>query len=171
MKFTFVNGWQNPRFTVYNAANQIIYQCTIAGLNQDGLIESHEEVSIKRTDLNYTLKEYFIGYRLHFTLYYNQFINLETLLKFKNVVDYQRKSNAAGPYKIFLTPNEDNLARRFEVIFTNENIDIAAIKSSGRAFGNKAVIFKLQTVDLYKDFQITDPADIPQTYLNNFYII
>lgn len=129
MKFSFVNGWMNPKFTVYDKFNRVVYKCTFSELNQDGMIESHEEITIQRTDLNYTLKEYFLGYRIHFTFYYNQFVNLETMNKFKTLIDFQRSVNEGSPYKIFLTPNEENVSRRFEVLFSNESIDIGVIKS------------------------------------------
>lgn len=171
MKFSYANGVRNPRFSVYNSSNHLVYQCTFSELNQDGMIETHEEVTIQREDLNRTLKEYFLGYRLHFTLHYNQFINVETLLKFKTIVDYQRSKNSSTSYKIYFTPNEDNLGRRFEVIFTNENIELGIIKSGNSVYGNKGVIFKLQAVDLVQSFGITDPANIKQTYFSNFYHI
>ncbi|MBS1513852.1 MAG: hypothetical protein JSS63_02395 [Bacteroidetes bacterium] len=171
MKFTYANGWRNPRFSVYNKNKNLICECTFRELNDGGMLENHEEVTIQREDLNRTLKEYFLGYRLHFTLHYNQFINLDTLLRFKTVVDYQHSKDESSPYKIYLTPNEDNLTRRFEVIFSNENIELGIIRSGERVYGNRGVIFKLQSVELVKSFDVSDPANIPYTYLNNHYII
>lgn len=172
MKFSFVNGWKNPRFTVYNKNKHIVYQTAFSELNEQGMLESHEEITIQREDLANTIKEYFLGYRIHFTLHYNQFINLDTLMKFKTIADYQHKnSDAEAPYEIFLTPNEDNLVRRFQVLFSNENIDLGVLRSGEKIFGNKNVLFKLKTVQTYKDFQIFDPAKIPLVSFSNFFVL
>ncbi|MBS1494722.1 MAG: hypothetical protein JST55_14500 [Bacteroidetes bacterium] len=169
MKFNYVNGWKNPRLTVYDRYNNFVGNYTFNELNGEGMVESHEEVVIQREDLNKQMKEYFLGYRLHFTLYYNQFINLDTLFKFKTVVDYQRSKSELSPFKIYLTPNEDNLARRFEVLFANENIELGLIKTDFRAYGNKGVILKLQTVNLEKAYPLFDPANIPYFNFSSYH--
>lgn len=170
MDYKFVNGCLNPILDVVKPDGTTYLRFNAPGCNEDGMIETHEEISTERDDLNSESKKYFIGWKRHWALNYNKIINATNYLKFKEVIDCAHNVTPGGPFKILLTPRSDNLADRIEILFEKNNLIVAILKGKKKAPGNKDVIIKMKSVKVFKELQLSDPNKVQQVYLNNLFI-
>jgi len=158
MPYNFINGWQKPVFTIYQLIGGRIIKIDTIELpivNSDGLIETAIDLKTSHELLNYTLEQDVHGWRIKWTLPYNEYANVDTMMKIQQILRYHK----AG-YMIWLTPRKDNPTRRFEVIFTGGEVSYGIKRGGAGSVGNNGVELEFTTKYLIEDLAWIDPNAI-----------
>jgi hypothetical protein len=156
----FVNGYKNPRFVIRNQDNSFVENIDLMECGKEGLLETHDPEYIRQKLWRGRLTQEFQGWRLIFTLNYNEFINSPNMMKVVKIIDYVN----IGDKRIYIVPRVDNVGRFYEV-FHDGPIDLGIMRGGKFAKGNKHVKLKFLSVDLYLPMQISELIENPSTTL------
>jgi hypothetical protein len=150
-----MNAVGKPKFRIYSE-NNLIQEITLDLTNTEGLIETAIPINISHTLIDYTITKKEIGWRLKWTLHYNEWITIDNLLKIQEVLRYARQG-----FNINFTPRIDLPQRNYEVVFSSDNISIGIITQKGKYFLNKGVILEFTSKQILNDLNIINIDNIP----------
>lgn len=143
------------KFRIYSN-NNLIQEVILELTNAEGLIETAIPINITHTLIDYTILKKDIGWRLKWTLHYNEWITIDNLLKIQEILRYAKQG-----FNVNFTPRIDLPQRNFEVIFNSDNIDVGVINQRGKYFLNKGVILEFITKQIINDLNYIDIDNIP----------
>lgn len=135
-----INGWENPVFTIYNPSGILIETIDLPLTNSRGLVESYEIIKKQTEAINASIKQKIQGYRISFSLYYDEYVSGNTLLEIKKIINHAKLGN-----KLVITPRADKPARAFEVILNMDNFDIGLLKGGANAIGHRLPVLQFTT--------------------------
>jgi len=156
-----INGYKNPVFRLINKTGGYI-NVELPLTNSGGLVEDYEIVKIKhdllQTDSegNYNIKtvQKILGYRIFWTLHYNEFITGESLLLIQQIIEHEKSGG-----KIMLIPRLDYEARGFEVYTSMDNFSLGLRRGGAKAKFHRLPVLRFATVNIEPDLKWTlDPA-------------
>ncbi len=159
-----VFGWRNPVFKIYDSVNNVIEEIELPIVNKSGLLENISEMKVKHELNDFTLLQKTFGYRLKWTLPYDEYLNITTMLNIQEILRYQKIG-----YKIILTPRKDVKLRRFEVHYTGDSLEYGIHGKGSLSIGMKNVKIEFTTKYLIEDLGLVDPNTIMYAgfYLHN----
>jgi hypothetical protein len=135
-----INGWENPIFNIYNPSGVLIETIELPLTNRQGLVESYEIIK-KQTDvINFAIKQKILGYRISFSLYYDEYVSGNALLDIKKIINHAKLGN-----KLVLIPRADKPSRTFEVVVNMDNFDIGLLKGGAKAIGHRLPVLQFTT--------------------------
>lgn len=144
------NGHNNPRFEIYNSAGSKIDTIDLPLTNSKGLVESYEIKKLEHELSDFTILSEIKGYRINFTLHYDEYVSGDTLILIQNIINY-----AYGGYKLVLIPRSDVLFswRKFEVYISMNSFDLGIGKGGVAAINNRLPILVFTTKFLQSSLQ------------------
>jgi len=156
MAIDYINGSDKPKFTaLHPITNEIVEHIPFPLTNESGLIEDTDELKASHYLLfDDCIEEYVRGYRINWTLYYDQHIHKDTMKALEKVLKYRKDR-----YPILFTPRIDAQDRYFEVNYTG-NFQFGIHKGGLNAPGNKGVVIQFTTKRKVADLNWIDPDDI-----------
>lgn len=174
MSTNFINGWQYPSFKIYHVIGGdtftvgFIKKIDLPLVNEEGLIESVQELKNVHELLNYSLEDKIYGYRITWTLPYSNYANKNTMLSIQEILQYLK----AG-YRVVLTPRSDLPMRNFIVKYSGDKLDVGNKKGGSKAVGNRLATISFTTKDLVDDLGWIDPDKIPHAvwYNHNYFCV
>ncbi len=150
-----INGHKNPLFKLVKDSS------TYSGVelpltNSAGLVEDYEIVKIKHDLLqtgsngnnNVKTVQKILGYRIYWTLYYNEFITGESLLLIKQILEHEKSGGT-----LMLTPRADHKAREFEVYTSMNNFSLGLRKGGAKAKFHRLPVLQFATVNIEQDLK------------------
>ncbi len=152
----YVNGVMPPAMKIISSTGSVIDKFELPECTKDGFLEKHIPKMILKDIIDGTTKWRLIGWKIDFTMHYNDWITGDTLYKFAEVFDYKVEHPDC---KIILTPRQDNPGRTFEVYYKGDAIDLGILKGGTASIGHKLPVIKWGSVKRYKKFQISNPND------------
>ncbi|RPI19013.1 MAG: hypothetical protein EHM58_03095 [Ignavibacteriae bacterium] len=135
-----INGWQNPIFKIYNSLGVLLETIELPLTNSRGLVESYEIIKKQTEVIDYTIKEKLLGYRITFSLYYDEYVSGDTLLNVKSILNHAKLGN-----KLVIIPRADSPDRTFEVIVNMDKFDIGLLKGGAKAIGHRLPVLQFTT--------------------------
>ena len=153
---SIINGYKEPRFKITDLNGALIDTIDLPLTNTKGLLESNEIIKIEHALLNHSIEQSILGYKIKFTLHYDEFVEGDTLLKIKSILDYEKTG-----CRIFLFPRIDLEIRSFEVIYSGDSFDLGTLHDSQIGEGHYLPIFEWTTKYLQDTLKWIDPTAIP----------
>lgn len=138
--YEFVNGYQYPKFEIYDSNNNFVDTFTLHCPNESGMVEEYETKGIVHDLLSYERYTNWKGYHIYFTINYDEWTKLENTLLIKNLMNY-----IIGNYKIFLYPRSDNRYLKWEVVYMGDTFSLGILKGGLKADGNYGIVLKFRT--------------------------
>ena len=150
-----INGYKNPVFKLINKTGGYV-TVELPLTNSGGLVEDYETVKIKHdllqtgADGSYNIKtvQKILGWRIFWTLHYNEFITGESLLLIKQILDHEK---SGGTLK--LVPRADHIAREFEVYTSMENFSLGLRRGGAKAKFHRLPVLRFATVNIESDLK------------------
>jgi hypothetical protein len=150
-----MNAIGQSKFRIYSNQN-LIQEIILDLTNEAGLIETAIPINISHTLIDYTIIKKEIGWRLKWTLHYNEWITIDNLLRLQEVLRYSKQG-----FNVNFTPRVDLPQRNYEVVITNEAIDIGIINKRNRYIYNKLVVLEVMTKNLIQDLNWSNINYVP----------
>jgi hypothetical protein len=163
---SIINGFKEPRFNIVSSKGVLIDTIDLPLTNEKGLIESYEIKKIEHELIDFTTLQSILGYKIKFTLHYDEFVEADTLLKIKSILDYEKVGN-----RIILIPRIDLATRNFEVIYSGEGFELGTLHDSQSGEGHYLPEFEWTTkflhptLDWYVPHQSADNGMIAENDL------
>lgn len=156
----FINGWKWPIFKVYDPLNnyQLLTTISLPIVNASGLIEKVQTLSITHEFNSRKLVQRILGFRIIWTLPYDEYANADTMLMIQEILRHCKSGR-----KIVLTPRADLLTRSFEVIYTGEELEMGIKRGGAGAAGNRLTIIEFTTKNIVDDIGWINTSDIIYT--------
>ncbi len=150
-----INGYKNPLFKlVYKTGAYAFIELPLT--NSGGLVEDYEIVKIKHDLLqsgangsyNIMTVQKILGYKIYWTLHYNEFITGEALLLVKQILDHEKSGN-----KLMLIPRSDCKAREFEIYTSMDNFSLGLRKGGAKSKFHRLPVLQFATVNIEPDLK------------------
>jgi hypothetical protein len=135
-----INGYKEPKFKIYDASGALISTIELPLTGAKGLVESYEVKKIRHELVDYSTIQKLKGYIIHFTLYYDSFIEADTLLKIKQILDY-----SVNGYNIELIPRKDYAWRKFDVYLSSDSFDLGLLGGYSNSKGHRLPVLVFTT--------------------------
>lgn len=150
-----INGYKNPLFKLVNKTGAYAV-VELPLTNSGGLVEDYEIVKIKHdllqsgTNGSYNVKtvQKILGYRIFWTLYYNEFITGESLMLFKQILDHEKSGG-----KLLIIPRRDCTAREFEIYTSMNNFSLGLGKGGAKAKYHRLPVLQFAAVNIEPDLK------------------
>jgi hypothetical protein len=143
-----INGYKNPRFTILKVHDSISSTIDLPLTNTDGLIETYEMLKISHEFCDYSFETQLLGFRIHFTLNYSQYITGTTLLAVREILLSAKEGDT-----IYLTPRIDKPLRKYEVVVSMDNFELGLLKGGVNSPGHKLPVLTFTTKYLQTDLE------------------
>jgi hypothetical protein len=143
-----INGYSSPRFRILYKTGAFKEDIDLPLTNESGLIESCDIKQLVHEFIDFSAKQTIYGYRIHFTLHYDRFVQEETLLKIEKILSY-----AKGPFKLIIIPRIDHPWRWFEVYVSMDNFDLGILRGGAKAIGHRLPVLVFTTVNLEQELK------------------
>jgi len=144
------NGYRTPQFEIYDLTGSKVDTIEMPLTNSKGLVESYEIKKLEHELDDFTVLSSIKGYRISFTLHYDEYISGDTLLLIQNIINY-----AYCGYKLVLIPRSDILFswRKFEVYVSMNSFDLGIGKGGLAANYNRLPVLVFTTKYLQNSLQ------------------
>jgi hypothetical protein len=142
-----LNGYKHPRITV-RSAGSVIAVIDLPLTNSEGMVETYEIKKLEHELLNYSVASRIEGFKIRWTLNYDEFITGDSMLLIKQLLEYAKLG-----YELILTPRRDHPWRSFSVYVSSGDFELALRKGGIAAKGHKNVVIELATVNLEPDLK------------------
>lgn len=150
-----INGYRNPVFHIYTAAGAWETAISLPLTNTGGLVEGYEIKKIEHELLNYSVESEIKGFKIFFTLNYDEHISGEALMSIKSLLEYAR----AG-YKLYLIPRAEIYWRSFEVYVSMNNFEVGIRRGGAKAKYNRMVLLEFATKHLQTSLNWVETGSI-----------
>ncbi|HEY3250929.1 MAG TPA: hypothetical protein VGK25_07410 [Ignavibacteria bacterium] len=153
-----INGYKYPRIKTVVDRGVKTYDLSLT--NSKGLIETYElrKIEHELIDLSdpkkISINQFWLGFKIIWTLHYDEFIDSADLTKIKAVLE---AANSGG--QLLLTPRIDFPLRTFEVYAANSNFELGIHKGGADAKYNKGPVIQFATVNLEPDLKWYEPGE------------
>jgi hypothetical protein len=153
-----LNGNKYPRIKTVVDREVKTYDLSLT--NSKGLIETYELKKIEHelidlTNLqNVSVNQFWLGFKIIWSLHYDEFIGADDLLKIKSVLEAAKSGG-----RLFLTPRVDYPLRTFEVYVSSSNFELGIHKGGALAEFNRGPVIQLATVNLEPDLKWYTPGE------------
>lgn len=137
-----INGYKHPYIRIINNG-RLEGEYDLALTNSEGLIEKYEIKKLEHELLNYSVASRIEGFKISWTLNYDEYISGESLLQIKEILEF-----AKFGYKIFLTPRKDHPWRAFEVYVSMDDFELGLRRGGASAKAHRLVVLGFTTVNL-----------------------
>jgi hypothetical protein len=139
----YLNGYNYPKFTIYDENNVLLETINLNLCNEGGLIETYEIIKIEHTLLDYSVTELYKGHHITFKLDYTNYTNKANTVNILKLV-----SHILDNHTIILTPRIDVLARHFEVYCNTPTYELGLLRGGSSASGHKLISLSFKTKEL-----------------------
>jgi len=137
----FINGYDNPRFTIRHSANgSIIEVIDLDKLIYDGLIETYESEDIVHTTARGMIHKIPRQSRIRFSINYSDYVLKDNLMKIQRILQYEKSGKA-----VFITPRRDVLSRFFRVVYAGDSFDLGMWMGGAKAPANRLPVLSWVT--------------------------
>lgn len=151
----YINGYGFPIFRIFNTSNKITEQLELPWTDEDGLVETLSEITVRKELYNGTTDNYTRGFKINFILSYNRYLDKSTVKKIRSIIEAQK----AG-YRINFIPRNDLVRRNFDVVLVSDKIDLGILKGGVSAIGNNRIVLELVTKYMQDSTTWIDPDEI-----------
>ena len=162
---SFINGWRNPVFKIYEQPSNILLNTiSLPIVNASGLIENVQTLNVTHEFNSRKLIQKILGYRITWTLPYDEFANADTMILIQEIIRYCKSG-----HKVVLTPRSDLPGRSFEVLYTGEELEMGIKRGGSTSVGNRLTVITFTTKYMLDDIGWINPAHITYTgyYIHN----
>ncbi len=142
-----INGYQNPRITILNGGSTAAV-IDLALTNSEGLVEKYDIKKLEHELLNYTVASRIEGFKITWTLNYDEYATGEQMMLIKQILEYSKLG-----YRLFLTPRKDHPWRGFEVYVSMDNFELGLRRGGAAAKAHRLVVLEFSTVKLEPDLK------------------
>jgi len=157
MSKKFVNGYDKPRFVIYNSAN-VVEQTIDISFKYEALREYYEDITILDQYTDGSKESNVLWYDYEWRLFFTGYIEKSDRLKIAEVEKACKQKK-----KVILTPHTDYLWRYFEVIVLPEKrtLDLFPHHRGGLNTTNNS--FEISFINKYPitEVSVIDPDYIP----------
>ena len=150
-----INGYQNPRFTILNNGT-LTAVIDLPLTNSEGLVEKYDIRKLEHELLNYSIASRIEGFKITWTLNYDEYVTGESLMLIRQVFEYAKQG-----YKLFLTPRIEHPWRAFEVYVSMDNFELGIRRGGIAAKAHRQVVLEFATVNIEPDLKWYDANHIP----------
>jgi hypothetical protein len=141
-----INGYKNPRFSILKSLDGSSSTIDLPLTNTDGLTETYEMLKVSHEFCDYSFETQLVGFRIHFTLDYSQYLTGTTLLAIRQIL----LSAKAGD-TIYIIPRADKPLRKYEVVVSMDNFELGLLKGGVNSPGHKLPVLTFTTKYLQTD--------------------
>lgn len=136
----YVNGYSTPQFKIYSG-NNLIDTIDLNLTDTTGLVEEYEIYSINHQLIDLTNSNNLQGFHINFFLSYKSYSKKSNSINIKRLLDYF----ITNDYTITLTPRTDFPLNTWEVLLTNDTLQIGLLKNGINAVGNRLIDLQFKT--------------------------
>jgi len=152
-----LNGYKYPRIITVFRGVPTAYDLSLT--NSKGLVETYEIKKLEHElisldDFNdIGILQKIQGFRIYWTLNYNDFISAEDLMKLKHVLQ-----DAVMGRQIFIVPRVDFPLRAFEVLVSSSSFELGIHKGGENASYHRLPVIQFVTKNLEPDLKWYEPG-------------
>lgn len=143
---SIINGYQSPKFTVITPAG--VNEIPLVLTNSEGLVEKYEIKKKEHELLNYSIASKIDGFKIIWTLNYDEFAESDTMLRVKQILEY-----AKAGYDLWLTPRTDHPWRSFNVYVSMDDFEMGIRRGGAMAKAHRLVVLEFATVNIEPDLK------------------
>jgi len=154
-----INGYKNPRIITVSNGKQTVFELNLT--NSKGLVETYEYKKLEHELISLAdfsdiqIMQKMQGFRIYWTLNYDEFITGDEMLKLKQVFEH-----ALAGSRIILIPRVDFPLRAFEVLVTGSGFDLGISKGGINAEHNRLPVIRFVTKNLEHDIKWFAPGEM-----------
>jgi hypothetical protein len=141
-----INGYKNPAFSILKSIDRSTTNINLPLTNTDGLIETYEMLKVSHEFCDYSFETQLMGFRIHFTLNYSQYITGTALLSIRQVLIAAKNGDT-----IYIIPRADKPLRQYEVVVSMDNFELGLLKGGASSPGHKLPVLTFTTKYLQTD--------------------
>lgn len=151
-----VNGYSYTKFIINDSNNENIETITFGHANQKGIVTGYVREYVQKKTLGGAIIQKFKGYRLTFTIYFDEIIKKSNTLKAKKIFEYLNDSD----YRVFIMPHEDAPGNQSEIVNATDELTIGMISALDDSPGNNQVVLQFVSKYLVQTLPIYDAGDL-----------
>lgn len=153
-----INGYRNPRIITVSGAVNTVYDLSLT--NSKGLVETyeikkleHELISLSQFN-EIEILQLIHGFRVYWTLNYDEFISPDDLIKLKYVFE-----DAMCGKQIIIVPRVDFPLRAFEVLISSSSFSLGIHKGGEDSAYHRLPVIQFVTKNLEHDLKWFLPGE------------